>query len=144
LHLPSPADGDTLVASVSAMDIGTLPDDREENENAGDEGDDAEKDKRPLDWSVALTDANGKYAAVPLSYDSALYPLINAVPRRASFLDAAESTEVLFRRFELPLTAFAEASPGFDRHAIRKISFVFDRSEKGAIIIDNVSIALRP
>jgi len=46
----------------------------------------------------------------------------------------------LYRRFEIPLSEFVFANPDFDRSSIATISFVFDRSTKGAIIIDDLSI----
>jgi hypothetical protein len=66
---------------------------------------------------------------------------VNAIPRRAGFLDSSEPTEALFRRFEFPIEAFVAANPAFDANAIRRISFVFDQSAKGAIILDDLSLA---
>lgn len=141
---PAPIRADSLVMSLSAYDTGTLPEDWEAEDQdpvEEDDGkDDDEKDPEPLDWTIALTDGNGQTATLPLSTDSGLYPLINAVPRRAGFLDSTDPTEVLYRRFELPLAEFVFANPDFDRTSIATISFVFDRSEKGAIIIDDISM----
>jgi len=69
-----------------------------------------------------------------------LYPQVQAVPRRASFLDGSDAAEVLFRRFELPVADFVSANAAFDPAALAQISFVFDRSKKGAIIIDDLSL----
>ena len=81
--------------------------------------------------------ADGATASFPLSSDSGLYPLINAVPRRAGFLDSTEPAEILFRRFEFTLGPESDSDPG----AITRISFVFDRSPRGAIIVDDISIS---
>lgn len=136
--------GQLLVASVSASGAGTMPDDWEADESDADaidsSDDDDDKKDEPLDWSIVLTDSAGSMASLPLSYDSALYPLVNAIPRRASFLDSADPTEVLFRRFEFPFAAFAAENPGLDINSISRISFIFDRSTKGAIIIDDLSV----
>lgn len=143
----SPPSGETLTASVSAIDIATLPADWQESGDAAaagkETGDDEEKEPAPLDWTVRLTDANGNFASLPASHDSLLYPLVRAVPRRAKFLDDTEATEVLFRRFEWPLADFTATDPAFDPAAISSISFVFDRSLQGAIIIDDISISTR-
>jgi hypothetical protein len=72
--------------------------------------------------------------------DRALYPLVHAVPRRASFLDDNDPTEVLFRSYAFPLEAFSAANPSFDGDSIAMISFVFDGTEKGAIIVEDMSI----
>jgi hypothetical protein len=136
-----------ISASISAVDTGTLPDDWEKPEDGAidDESDDEveEVDEAPLDWSVELTDRSGISVSLPLSHDSVLYPQVQAIPRRASFLDGADTAEVLFRRFELPIADFAATNPAFDPAALAQISFVFDRSKKGAIIIDDLSITNR-
>lgn len=145
-----PADGLTaghgtlIVASMSASGIGTMPDDWEADDEDGEEtekADDSEKEEdKPLDWTIVLTDWAGAVASLPLSHDSALYPEVKAIPRRAGFLDSSEPTEILFRRFEFPVEDFAAGNPQFDVTSISQISFVFDRSKKGAIIIDDLSI----
>ena len=73
-----------------------------------------------------------------------LYPLINAIPRRAGFLDSTEPTEVLYRRFEWPMSLFEFANPEFDASQVARIGFVFDQSPKGAIIVDDILFATRP
>jgi hypothetical protein len=146
--LAEPAAGAALIVSLSAVDTGTLPDDWESGENDDDAGaaadDEDEADEEPLDWTIELTDANGVSASLPLSSDSTLYPLINAIPRRAKFLEYDEPTEILFRRFEFPLAAFNAGEPDFNPAAISRIRFEFDRSPRGAIIIDDISLAQSP
>ena len=93
-----------------------------------------------LDWSIVLRDGHGAEARLPLSHDHALYPLVHAVPRRASFLDDNDPTEVLFSSYAFPLDAFLAANPSFDADSIAMISFVFDGSDKGAIIMDDLAI----
>ncbi len=140
-HLPGDWNGihsgAVIVASISDAGIGTLPDDWEEDAASADAED---KDEEPLDWTIQLVDRNGQSASLPLSHDEALFPLVQAVPRRASFLDATEPQEILFRRFTLPVADFVEANPALDPADIEIIRFVFDRAEKGAIIIDDLSI----
>ena len=127
--------GGALLFSLSQADIATLPDDWE------DEGDDREaRGDALLDWSIVLRDGNGAEAELPLSHDHALYPLVHAVPRRASFLDDNDPAEVLLRSYAFPLDAFLAANPSFDPTRIAMISFVFDASDKGAIIMDDLSI----
>ena len=133
-----------IVASISSLGVGTMPDDWEEDEGAAKEvehtDDDEEEQDEPLDWTIVVSDGAGVSAALPLSHDSLLYPQINAIPTRAGFLDSTEPTEVLFRRFEFPLEDFAVANSQIDLASLQRISFIFDRSKKGAIIIDDLSI----
>jgi len=146
------SDGSVIVASISASGDGTMPKDwepdDEDNEEASDSEDEDEEEEenedkdndKPLDWSIVLTDSAAATASLPLSHDSVLYPLVNAIPRRAGFLDSSDPTEVLFRRFEFPIADFTAVNAQFDAMSIAQISFVFDRSKKGAIIIDDLSI----
>ena len=141
----APVTGDTLIASLSAIDIGTMPKDWEDDEsdeakNEEDEADETDEEKT-LDWTIEVADSTGAVASLPLSHDAALYPLVNAVPRRAGFLDSADETEILFRRFEFPLAAFEGSGGQFNAGEISRISFVFDRSKKGAIILDSLSMS---
>jgi dienelactone hydrolase len=139
--LDSPFSGDTLIASISVIDIGTMPDDWEPDEEKDAPANENDEKEEPLDWTIELVDTYGNRAALPLSHDSGLYPLVNAIPRRAGFLDSTEPTEILFRRFELSLADFAATNPDFAPSALVELRFVFDRSEKGAIIIDDISVS---
>jgi len=132
--------GSVIVASISDAGIGTLPDDWD-NESSSATDEDEEQEKAPLDWTVRLVDRIGQSASLPLSHDEALYPLVQAVSRRALFLDDTDLAEILFRRFALPVADFLAVNPALDPTAIEVISFVFDRAQKGAIIIDDLSIA---
>ena len=126
-----------------------MPDDWDEEgkgdskEDSDDEEDKEEKEEKdtPLDWTVELLDSRGNRASLPLSHDSGLYPLINAIPRRARFLDSTDPTEVLFRRFELPVADFVAVGAAPDPGSLVQVSFIFDRSKKGAIILDDLSIS---
>lgn len=141
--------GSHLVLSLSQADTGTMPKDWEppeevESENADDETGDSD-DPAGIDFTVTVRDASGNTASLPLSHDALLHPLVASIPRRASFLEFDEPTEVLFRRFSLPLDDFAaQGGGGFDPTTLTGIDLVFDRSARGAMIIDDVSLAPAP
>jgi hypothetical protein len=65
---------------------------------------------------------------------------VRAIPGRAEFLDDTQPTEILFRRFELPLANFTSAGAEFNQNWISQIRLLFDRSAKGAIILDSISL----
>jgi len=141
----APGSASTLVMSLSQVDVETLPDDWEdpgEDREARSKAlaDDGEQKDVLLDWTIMLRDVNGAEARLPLSHDHALYPLVHAVPRRASFLDDNDPTEVLFSSYAFSLEDFAATNSAFDPTSIAMISFVFDGSDKGAIIMDDLSI----
>ena len=135
--------GAVLSASISDAGVDTLPDDWEEDEAADDDANadsEDEEDQEPLDWTIKLVDRMGQSASLPLSHDEVLYPLVQAVPRRASFLDSNDPEEVLFRRFALPIDDFVATNPSFDPASLASVTFIFDRAEKGAIIVDDLSL----
>ena len=135
--------GTIISASISDAGVDTLPDDWDEDDAADDAADadsEDEEDQEPLDWTIELVDRKGQSASLPLSHDEVLYPLVQAVPRRALFLDANDPEEILFRRFALPVDDFVAANPSFDPASLASINFIFDRVEKGAIIVDDLSL----
>ena len=145
-ELNEPIEAARLIASISAVDIGTLPEDWEKrDDDSPDDEEDQGNDDEPLDWTIEVAHRDGRVESFPLSRDSALYPLVNAVPRRAKFLDSAEPTEVLFRRFEFMLDSEQNSGPDSDTGnatGLTRVSFIFDRSPRGAIIIDDLSTSI--
>jgi dienelactone hydrolase len=138
-QFPLAAAGGSLILSLSAAGIGTLPDDWQDDGVSGNDGAGDAEDE-PLDWTIVLRDADGAEAKLPLSHDHALYPQVRAVPRRAAFLDDTEPAEALFRRHEFAIDDFTAVNPAFDADRLTTISFVFDGSPRGAILLDDISI----
>lgn len=135
-------ESEVISLSLSDAGVGTLPSDWQEPEQRNDTDHDEPADaEQPLDWTVRLTDRNGGTASLLLSHDQALYPPVNALPRRASFLDGSEPADTLYRRFELPLDDFLSVNPSLDVASLMRIEFIFDRSERGSIAIDDLSIS---
>lgn len=138
--------GEVLVASLSSAGISSTPPGWEnEADKDSEEGDlnttkDSDSKNTLLDWTIELVDVQGNSASALLSADSKLYPLIKGIPYRAKFLDSTKPEEVLFRRFEIPISEFQRSNTEFDSAAISQINFVFDQVPKGAIIVDSISI----
>ncbi len=130
--------GDVLVAAISTADIDTLPDGFEP---VGDAPQDAgDEESAPIDFTIEVRDADGDVARLPLSHDDVLYPQVRTRSRHAWFLDPEPPSEALFRGFELPLADFIVQNPAFDPATLAGIGLVFDRSRKGAIMLDDLSI----
>lgn len=99
------------------------------------------KDKAPLDWTVVLVDARGAEARVPLSRDQVLYPQIKGRTRAFPEIDGSKPSEVVMRRYRLPLADFAAANPALDLRSLKAVRFDFDRSKRGAIALDDIGVA---
>ena len=98
----------------------------------------------PLDWTVAVSDAAGDVATLPLSHDQALYPQVKGETRRLGFLDSTPTSEIVMRRFRFPLRDFLAANPRLDLGHLSEIRFEFDRSRRGAIALDDIGLTPGP
>ncbi|RPI23686.1 MAG: hypothetical protein EHM61_19120 [Acidobacteria bacterium] len=94
--------------------------------------------KKPIDLTLELTDGSGNRARLPLSHFGKLQPQIETDVVKASFMTDVPGSEVVFQTFEFPLAAFHAANSRLDTAALRSLRFVFDRSEKGVIILDGI------
>jgi hypothetical protein len=123
-----------LVFSVAQAEIDTLP------EGYAAAGPRRNEDLKPLDWTLLLTDSRGQTAALPLSHDQVLYPQLRGDPHRAGISSGSRS-DIVLRRFSFPLRDFLAGQPQLDLGQLREISFLFDRSPRGAIALDDVGFA---
>ena len=150
------------------MHVGALNDepgprehpDAEGGEEEGDEGDpnrpaaEAEEDRRadraadeekpPLRLTVAAIDADGDTARVSLTdYGALRRPLTIRVLRRRDIEDArfANPWELILQHFSIPLGDFAGANPAFAPGTLREIALVFDGSDAGTVVVDDLGLA---
>jgi hypothetical protein len=94
-----------------------------------------------LDIAVAIEDAAGESAELPLSRFAKISPPLAARLGKYAFIDdfgASKPAERVLQRFSLPVSAFAAANPNLNPATLRKLSFVFDRSATGEIALDDV------
>ncbi|HEY1707057.1 MAG TPA: hypothetical protein VGG10_02240 [Rhizomicrobium sp.] len=134
---PPQAAGDTnLVFSLSSAAISTLPANFHPAKADGND-----KTETALDWTVVLTDAHGVEARLPLSHDQPLYPQVKANTRRIAELSSIPAEEIVMRRYRFPLRDFASANPRLDLAQLKAIRFDFDRTKRGAIVLDDVGLA---
>ncbi|MDE2980619.1 MAG: MFS transporter [Gemmatimonadota bacterium] len=137
----------------------THPDADEEGEQ-GDEGDRdraaaaADRDRRedragdeekpPLQLTVAAIDADGDTARVSLTdYGPLRRPLTIRVLRRSDLEGDrfANPWELVLQHFSIPLGDFAADNPAFDPAALRAVALVFDGSDAGTVVVDDVGLA---
>ncbi|MFI4975731.1 MAG: alpha/beta hydrolase family protein [Caulobacterales bacterium] len=128
-----------LVFSASDAGVSSLPDGY--HPQGGRAGGGQSADRRPLDWTIVLTDASGGEARLPLSHDQMLYPQVRDYTLRSAALNGAPPSEIVMRRFRFPLRDFAAINPKLDLVHLLSIRFDFDRSARGAIVLDDVGLA---
>ena len=116
------------------------PDDKKKTEKTKKEsgGKDESKKKEPIDLTLELTDRAGNAARVPLSQFEKLQPQIESDVMKASFMTEDATSEVVYQTFEFPLAEFVAANSKIDPTKLASLRLVFDRSEKGVIILDGV------
>ncbi len=99
-----------------------------------------EETPKPIDFTVEVEDAAGRTARLPLGHLRMLQPRIEAQVAKAAWLSSEKSSELVFDSFELPLAAFREATPGLDLSRLRAVRFLFDRTEKGVVVLDDLAL----
>jgi dienelactone hydrolase len=99
-----------------------------------------EEPKQPIDLTVEVADRGGAVSRLPLSHFSALQPQIEARVVKAGVLTETPTSEVVFQVFDFPLTAFSAANPAFNPSTLTTVRLIFDRTEKGVVILDDVGL----
>ena len=113
----------------------------EEEETKKDEKEEDDEDdepKKPLDFSISLQDSTGQVVRFPLSDFSALQREIEPVLWKMDFLTGDTSSEQVFQLFYFPLSDMRKINPNFNPTCIESLKFIFDKSENGVVVIDNI------
>lgn len=110
-----------------------------------DEEKDDEKDKpaKPLDLTIELNDQTGQMIRFPLSRFSALQRELEVRIWKVDFLKGKKSSEKVFQHFAFPLLDLQALNPAFSPQLLHRIRFVFDKSENGVVVLDNVGFMKR-
>lgn len=122
--------------------------DVEENTNSEDEESDKEEEKKdddkdekkakdPIDFSISVKDRAGNTVYFPLSNFSKLQRRLGVKLWKYDDSESEKSENVL-QLFSFPLKNMVELNPELDLKNISEIKFIFDRSDKGVVVIDNV------
>lgn len=113
-----PSAGDTLVFALA-------------NGNTGTEA---------IDLTISLKDEANQVANLPLSDFALLLPQFEFHTAKARLLENGQngSAEPVFQTYSFPLEWFQQENPAFDPAKLSQVSFIFGRSEKGLVILDDV------
>lgn len=95
-----------------------------------------------LDLSLELTSTNGAVVRLPLSRFRAIPVVLKSrmtkLPNEDSLF--SKRAEPVLQSFAIPLSAFAEADARFDPATLSSIRFVFDKSKKGVVAVDDLGV----
>jgi hypothetical protein len=92
----------------------------------------------PIDLTLEVEDRAGTVARLPLSHFSFLQPQLEGQLGKAAFMSPFPRSEAVLQHFEFPLAAFVAANPAFEPASLLRIRLIFDRSEAGVVLLDDV------
>ena len=128
-----------LIFSIAESKESSNPHPDSTDNNKGKLKDKKEGEKKDsLDFTIVLKDNNNYIVQLPLSHYSYLQSQLEAKIMKADLMTKTAKSEIVFQTFFLPLADFKEKNPAFNPDAIKEISFVFDRTGEGVIVIDNI------
>ncbi|WP_261511956.1 alpha/beta hydrolase [Chryseobacterium paludis] len=107
--------------------------DKKENPVKGDQ------QKQAIDFSIELTDQKGTHVRFLLSECAPLQPQLKKNLTKFSFFNDNGDAESIPDYFYFDLDILQKKYPTMDLNSLKSISFIFDKSPEGAIILDDVS-----
>ncbi|MEQ3655293.1 MAG: hypothetical protein ABNH00_05475 [Dokdonia sp.] len=100
--------------------------------------DDQEEAEEPIDFSIVIRDSHQNELRFALSDFSALQREIQTRVWKSEFITGEKASEHVFQTFRFPLSKYLTSPNNFDTNQIKSISFVFDHTQEGVIIIDHL------
>lgn len=114
--------------------------DEEEDEN---EIDQSKKPLPVLDFNIVLLDRQGERVSFLASEFSPVQRLIKSRVLKIQFLDDKDETEPIFQLYQFELEKLAASNPQFSLETLHQIQFIFDQSEQGVLILDQLGLMPR-
>jgi hypothetical protein len=99
---------------------------------------------KPLDLTVELCDSEGNCAALPLSSVGPVHPALIVRLAKWKWLEKKfieEFSERILQTYEMPMERFVENNSLFDPSKLESIRFIFDRSDTGNIMLDDIGFS---
>lgn len=97
-----------------------------------------------IDFTIELKDRDHAVGSLLLSAYTPLHPVIRANVMKSSYLDLLGSTEPVFQTFEFSLSEFVKNNPLLDITKLESINLLFNQSEEGLIILNDVAFSSSP
>jgi hypothetical protein len=60
------------------------------------------------------------------------------VLKKTDFIKDEKQSEKVFQTFYFPAAALVEINPSFEISGLEEVKFIFDKSQSGVIVIDNI------
>lgn len=131
---------ESLSFTASQNTGSTLPDDFETADQDSQSEETEAEEFTLLDWSIVLEDANGNSARQLLSSRESLYPQIKGNTLLAQYGYSGAQSEAVMKYYSFGLDGFEADTSDFNRNRVSRISFRFDQSERGSILLDDIGL----
>ena len=108
-------------------------------------GTENEDQREPLDLTIELCDSEGNCAALPLSSVGPVHPALPVRLAKWKWLEKKSIetfSERLLQTYEMPIYSFIKSNSLFEPSKLESIRFIFDRSDKGNIMLDDIGISM--
>ncbi|WP_396634524.1 hypothetical protein [Maribacter sp. R86514] len=106
--------------------------------------DDDKREVPQLDFTVQLTDDTGQTSALKVSEIKGITKPLKTRFTKFKFLDKdmiGNDWEVQLQTYHFPMQAFSIINPEFNVEAIRSIKFIFDQTEYGVVVLDEIGVS---
>jgi len=103
-----------------------------------------EEQYEPLDLTIELCDSDGNCAALPLGSVGPVHPALTVRLAKWQWLEKKRIenfSERILQTYEMPIQSFIDVNISFEPSRLKSIRFIFDRSDNGAIILDDIGFS---
>ena len=107
-------------------------------------GTESEDQREPLDLTIELCDSDGNCAALPLSSIGPVHPALAVRLAKWQWLEKKnieKFSERLLQTYEMPIQSFIDGNLSFEPSRLENIRFIFDRSDNGSIMLDDIGFS---
>lgn len=117
-----------------------LTDEQKEAKN-----DDDKREVHQLDFTVQLTDDNGQTRALKVSEIKGITKPLKTRFTKFKFLDEdmiGNDWEVQLQTYHFPMKTFSNTNPEFNVESISSIKFIFDQTDYGVVVLDEIGVSV--
>jgi dienelactone hydrolase len=103
-----------------------------------------EDQNEPLDLTIELCDDGGNCTVLPLNSIGPIHPALIVRLAKWKWLERKfieEFSERILQTYEIPIHSFIENNSLLEPSRLRSIRFIFDRSDKGCIMLDDIGFS---
>lgn len=98
--------------------------------------------REPVDLTIAVQDAAGQEARLPLSTRMPVQPQLLADVWKLPFFARSTPSEAVLQDYAFALSEFSAQNPAIDFTRLRAVRFLFDRTASGSLYLD--AVGFRP